>query len=501
MDGFLQGRREAEALESIPKLHGMKDLQEGEILERKYAQDTLQAVLGLHGYRLVETPILEPTGVFLRKSGGEFASRMYSFREPGGHWVSLRPEFTSSVMRLFLQGEVQQPLPVRWQYAGPVFRYEPESQGSLPQFVQLGAELIGAQGPWADAEVVSMAVEGLIALGLRSLVIRVGDVGCVRTLLAQFNVSERAQMFLLGHLQGLKGPKERLERVEEEAGKLGLLAGHAHSAELHLFAATLETEGNNGGRAGLALSRREQAFSVRTPEEIAARLRRKLASGDEPQRFAKALSFAYELAQLEGEPKATLREAERLLRSHGLEHTSLKAPGAALDALACHNLDEVRLHLDFGLARGIAYYTGLVFEVEAFSEGKTHLLGGGGRYDGLVKGSRGEETVPAVGFAYTLEGVVAVRAGHQEMERPRPARRVLVVPATTKAYTAGLKVARTLRLAGEAAELALEEEELAAFHRYARQKGIESIVVVAESGECERQWIDDASRNPSTSPS
>lgn len=59
-------------------------------------------LIGSYGYRYLETPILESTELFLRKSGGELASRMYSFTDAGSNSVSLRPEFTSPIVRHYL---------------------------------------------------------------------------------------------------------------------------------------------------------------------------------------------------------------------------------------------------------------------------------------------------------------------------------------------------------------------------------------------------------------
>ena len=66
-------------------------------------QDGLSDLMAGFGYLPLETPVLEPTELFLRKSGGELASRLYSFTDPGGVSVSLRPEFTSSIMRHYLE--------------------------------------------------------------------------------------------------------------------------------------------------------------------------------------------------------------------------------------------------------------------------------------------------------------------------------------------------------------------------------------------------------------
>ena len=98
---------------------------------QRAVQQKLSRLFGIFGYQTLELPILGPAELFLRKSGGELASQMYSFADAGGSQVSLRPEFTAPIMRHYLDGAGQQSLPARWQYAGPVFRYSGEGPSPL----------------------------------------------------------------------------------------------------------------------------------------------------------------------------------------------------------------------------------------------------------------------------------------------------------------------------------------------------------------------------------
>ena len=104
---------------------------------------TVSSFFECSGYELIDTPLLEKAELFVRKSGVEMSSQIYTFVDPGGIRVSLRPEFTSSVIRHFIQGTESKTLPIRWQYSGPVFRYHNNDDGTYHQFTQLGAELIG----------------------------------------------------------------------------------------------------------------------------------------------------------------------------------------------------------------------------------------------------------------------------------------------------------------------------------------------------------------------
>ena len=81
----------------------MRDETPQEIHRRTAAQDLLRGRLSSYGYQIIDTPMLERTELFLRKSGGELATRMYTFTDPGGNRVSLRPEFTPSIIRYYLE--------------------------------------------------------------------------------------------------------------------------------------------------------------------------------------------------------------------------------------------------------------------------------------------------------------------------------------------------------------------------------------------------------------
>ena len=74
---------------------GMTDVSSEVSLFKSEAQSRIANILGSNGYDSYEYPILEPTELFVRKSGGEITSRLFSFVDPGGNRVSLRPEFTS----------------------------------------------------------------------------------------------------------------------------------------------------------------------------------------------------------------------------------------------------------------------------------------------------------------------------------------------------------------------------------------------------------------------
>ncbi len=100
-------------MSTVSRLQGMRDLAQESWRLKRDLQDRLMEMFSSFGYGCLETPILEATELFLRKSGGELASRIYSFTDSGGAQVSLRPEFTSSILRHYLENAGELALPAR----------------------------------------------------------------------------------------------------------------------------------------------------------------------------------------------------------------------------------------------------------------------------------------------------------------------------------------------------------------------------------------------------
>ena len=143
----------------------------------------------------------------------------------------------------------------------------------------------------------------------------------------------------------------------------------------------------------------------RTTEQIVARLLRKVRIADDPGVFEEALTLISLLAQLEGPPQFVLDEARSVALEKGMKSDSFDELNKLVNALVSRGVSEYDIALDLGLAMGIAYYTGVVFELHT-SPTKEASLGGGGRYDSLVKALGGEEDVPALGFAYNMDEVL-----------------------------------------------------------------------------------------------
>ena len=429
----------------------MRDSGPEELAARDAATSVLRGIFGMRGYDRAETPILEQTELYIRKTGGALSSRLYGFTEPGGLDVSLRPEFTSAILRQTADNGAGNG-PIRLMYDGPVFRYaspEDEDGDKTRQFTQLGAELIGAPAPSADGEVITMALEGLDALGISNARIVVGHVGVVQAALTEFNLSERAKLFLINSIGELKSGE--FDAVSEKATALGFISDAVvddaqAAADRERIASTIEQVMAEGIGAPLGKN-----TGARTPEDIVARLARKMSQADNPADFKRALEMLSQLSQIRGPAKTALPEGGDVLSAAGVSEGIISNLSDVLSSAELEGVSTERINVDFGMARGIAYYTGMLFDIYS-GEDEREILGGGGRYDGLTRALGYDRDVSSLGFAYNLDAVLV----SLEQTPDQTSETVLVSAAELGSITAAVEKARKLRSAGKRAAIDFE---------------------------------------------
>ena len=385
----------------IKRLPGMSDIQQDERTRVNKTSEAVRVFLEELGYDLIDTPILEDAELFVRKSGGELTRQMFTFTDLGGHRITLRPEFTSSVIRHFIEKSEDISLPVRWQYSGPVFRYQPGNKVLYRQFNQVGSELIGVGGVDADAEVLSIACNGLQKIGVLNFLVRIGHVGVLNDALNIFGISERAKMFIISNVMPLKNGDVSIDDLISQASDVGLI----RSVEEQSLGngENLDIVKNAKETRDKVLSEISDLTGRRTPDEIVDRLFRKIRQYDNQDIFEKAIRFVKDISRIEGAPDKALQEASQIFTDYKKHSPSLTNTKDLMTLLVEKTgLKNSQIRLDFGFARGLTYYTGMIFEI---TNPSSEALCGGGRYDSLVK-SLGGNNIPASGFAYTLDQVI-----------------------------------------------------------------------------------------------
>lgn len=164
----------------IRSIRGMNDILPQDIHYWQLLEQTAEQTFSAYGFEEIRLPLLEKTEVFTRAIGSAtdvVSKEMYSFEDRNSESLSLRPEGTAGVVRAALQnGLLYGPVKRLW-YGGAMFRYERPQKGRSRQFNQLGAEIFGAAGADADAEILALGTQLWSRLGLGRLRLEINSLG------------------------------------------------------------------------------------------------------------------------------------------------------------------------------------------------------------------------------------------------------------------------------------------------------------------------------------
>ena len=167
--------------DKISAVKGMNDILPPDSARWEWLEDKVRTQMARSAYRMVRTPILEPTALFVRGTGETtdiVEKEMYSFDDRlNGEQLTLRPENTPGVVRAAIQHNLTYDGGKRLYYMGPMFRHERPQRGRYRQFYQLGAEALGFAGPEVDAELMLLANDVLAGLGLRNVRVEMNSLG------------------------------------------------------------------------------------------------------------------------------------------------------------------------------------------------------------------------------------------------------------------------------------------------------------------------------------
>lgn len=381
-------------------LPGFRDFTPRECAVRNYLFETWRGVARRCGYVEYETPILEDTGLYLKKSGGELSSQLFRFEDQGGRDVTLRPEVTASLARIVAQHQRDFPKPLKWFEIGQCFRYEKPQKGRGREFHQFNVDILGEAGPAADAELMALAIETMLAFGFVAgdFVVRISDRKAWIDFAAANSIPEDRIPDFLGIIDKIE--REKPDVLEQKLAAFGLTPDGVRG-----FIA----DPANASEAYLAIR-----------EDLAAR------------------GFA----------------------------------------------DFVEL--DLSIVRGLAYYTGVVFEV--FDSKKSmRAVAGGGRYDTLISTiSDGATDMPATGFAmgdYVIRNLIE-ETTHTAMQmevwlqRNAAACDIYVVVADETKRAQSLQLVTSLRRNGISADLPLGNVKVAKQFQSAEKCGARFALVV-----------------------
>lgn len=370
----------------------MKDssVSEPAALSLRSFRDILRQHMELYGYELIDIPIIQPAEVFLTKAGDKIISRLLTFERQGQQYA-LRPEFTAAAAARYLSLN-EKPV-VRWQFSGPIFADDPHSG---TQMLSMGAELIGLAGSGADAEIISMAAQGLLKNGLANWSLILGHVGLMLHLLGRFQLDSKTKRLLLGYRHRLKSTDDKtaihaeIESIFPQPITEGMSTAGDSQDTYHMLDTLLDT------------TRRGTALGGRTRQDIALRLMEKRLRAAQHQQISEALDFLLRWVNIQGSMDECWPQLENLILNDPIGMSLLDEWRRTIQLLGVYGIPQDKIVIQPDLARDWDYYTGIVFGL-SLPDGR--LAAAGGRYDELIRLMGGRENAPAVGFAYYMHNL------------------------------------------------------------------------------------------------
>ncbi|MCK4225975.1 histidine--tRNA ligase, partial [candidate division WOR-3 bacterium] len=299
---------------------GTRDILPEDALVWRRIEEVIRKKMREYNYQELQIPTFEYTELFRKSTGKDtdvVQKEMYTFKDKGGRSLTLKPEGTPSVVRLYLQhGMKSRGVFQKFYYIERMFRQEKPQKGRLREFRSFGAEAIGSKSALTDAELIKSALDIMDELGIKGIEVRINSIGCQKC-----------------RKEFMKEFKKFLQQ------KLGSLCEDC-----------------------------QRRFTTNPMRIMDCKVdKRKLIDAPVP------------LDYLCDDCRRHFSELEK-----------------HLDYL------EIDYRVDTFLARGLDYYTRTVFEFIHSELGARDAVGGGGRYDGLIKFLGGKDA-PASGYAMGMD--------------------------------------------------------------------------------------------------
>ena len=344
------------------------------------------------GFLQIEPAILQPLEPFLDLSGEDIRRRMFITQDGDGRDWCLRPEYTIPVAMEHLAHHTNGH--GSYFYAGPVFRMR---SGETGEFAQAGLESFGRMDKAAaDAEVMGLTIEAVMALGLKAPVIRMGDAAVLGAFLDAMEVPAPARRRLLRAVsRGDADPLASLDvpqasTADGHAGLIAAMEGQDPKAAKAFIEDVLSIAGisNVGGRNARDIAERFLAKSSEKSQVVNDHAKRVLT-----QIFA-----------ISGDPDSASAAMRGLADAAKLDvELVLDELDSRIGFLATRGIDIETIQFSTRFARNLDYYTGFVFELTNPGRPDEKPVAGGGRYDNLLQRLGATSPISAVGASLWLD--------------------------------------------------------------------------------------------------
>jgi histidyl-tRNA synthetase len=439
---------------------GMRDFLPADVRKREYVINVIKQVYERYGFEPLETPAVENIETLMGKYGEEGNQLIFKILKRGEHEktgeadLALRYDLTVPLARVVAQYQNELPRIFKRYQIQPVWRADRPARGRFREFYQCDVDVLGSQSMVVEAELIAAASDALVALGFTDFTIRVNHRQVLSGILDQAGVETAKHGDALVALD--KMDKVGPEGIARELKERGIVDESA--VKLMRF-----FEGLAGAQHALDLVDLGDAANARSAY-----------NSDVLGRLVEFIG-AHEIG---ASGVDDLRQILQFSKANGVDG---------------------RIKLDPTLARGLAYYTGAIIEINVADLAGS--LGGGGRYDNLVGMFLGKD-VPACGFSLGLERIIVVMTEREMFPAAlvsSPAD-VMVTIWNEESVGESIALANELRSKGLRVDVYPEADKLAKQFKYASSRAIPFVAIIGEDERVKGQVaIKDMSNGEQTS--
>jgi histidyl-tRNA synthetase len=397
-------------------LKGFRDYLPETMIPRERLMETARQVYRSYGFSPIDTPALEYLEILSGKGGEESDRQLYHFQDHGGREVGLRFDLTVPLARFAAQHIGSLGTPFKRYHIASVWRGENTQRGRYREFMQCDFDTIGTHSVVADIETGLVIHDLMQALGFTQFTIRINNRAILNGLLEKLDLASQATLILRA-LDKL--PKIGAEKVIQE---MTTVAGASASQATEVLRLT-ELEGSN--------------------EEILDQIQ-PLMSGNETGQ----------------EGLSRLAEVVRGIRAAGIH--------------------DDRIALDVSIARGLDYYTGVIYETFLDDLPGIGSVCSGGRYDNLAELYTRQE-LPGIGASLGLDRLLAAMQELNLLQKVRTPAEVFIAYFDSERLDFYLQLASWLRAAGINTVVHPESKRLGQQLKYADQQGFQLAIVAGET--------------------
>ncbi len=375
-------------------------------MPREAIMEIARRVYRSYGFNPIDTPALELLEILTGKGSDETDRQIYRFEDHGGRQVGLRFDLTVPLARFAAQHIGQLGTPFKRYHIAPVWRGENTQAGRYREFVQCDFDTIGTESVVADIETGLVIHELLTAIGISGFTLRINNRQVLSGLLTKLELTDKSVPVL---------------RALDKLDKIGRAAVAAEMCET----------------AGIADAQANEVLK---------------------------------LAEISGTTDEVLQQLDALLRGSDLGEAGVGRLRELTSALKSAGIPDERYELDVAIARGLDYYTGVIFETTLNQLPSIGSVCSGGRYDNLAEVYT-KQHLPGIGASLGLDRLLAAMETLQMLEPVRTPAPVLITYFDKDRLHDYLALAGRIRSQGIGAELFPEPKKLAAQLKYADQRG------------------------------